>query len=78
MRVKTGDALYIEAPARAESAESVVTSDYYTQLPQIRLAGNLTGRSVQPVTTAKVMLDLAVLQKKRGCFKDELKDLTDR
>jgi hypothetical protein len=33
-----------------------VTTDYYTQLPQIRL-GDFTGRSVQPETTAEVMLD---------------------
>ena len=33
-----------------------MTTDYYTQLPQIRL-GDFTGRSVQPETTAEVMLD---------------------
>jgi hypothetical protein len=46
----------LEARAKAEAAESVVTTDYYTQLPQIRL-GDFTGRSVQPETTAEVMLD---------------------
>jgi hypothetical protein len=56
MQVKTGDALYLEVSAKADSAESVVTSDYYTQLPQIRLTVDFTGRSVQP-TTAEVMLD---------------------
>jgi hypothetical protein len=56
MRVKTGNGIYLEARAKAEAAESVVTTDYYTQLPQIRL-GDFTGRSVQPETTAEVMLD---------------------
>ena len=57
MQVKSGDRTYLEARAKAESADSVVTSDYYTQLPQIRLTGNSTGHPMQPETTAEVMLD---------------------
>ena len=45
MQVKTGDDIYLEARAKAEPAESVVTTDYYSQLPQIRLMGDFTGRS---------------------------------
>jgi hypothetical protein len=47
----------MDAPAKAETADSVVTSDYYTQLPQIRLTGNPTGHPVRPETTAEVMLE---------------------
>jgi hypothetical protein len=56
MRVKTGNGSYLEARAKAEALESVVTTNYYTQLPQIRLC-DFTGRSVQPETTAEVMPD---------------------
>jgi hypothetical protein len=33
MQAKTGDRIYLEAPAQAEPADTVVTADYYTQLP---------------------------------------------
>jgi len=39
MQVKTCDRIYQEAPAQAEPADSVVTADFYTQLPQIRMTG---------------------------------------
>ena len=57
MLVKEGDRIYLEAPAKAEPADSVVTSDYYTQLPQIRLTGDPPGHPMRPETTAEVMLD---------------------
>jgi hypothetical protein len=57
MQVKTGDCIYLEARARAEPADSVVTPDYYTQLPQIRLTRSSTGHPMPPETTAEVMLD---------------------
>jgi hypothetical protein len=57
MLVREGDRIYLEAPAKAESADSVVTSDYYTQLPQIRLTGDSSGHLMRPETTAEVMLD---------------------
>ena len=57
MQVKTDDRIYMEAPAQAEPADSVVTPDYYTQLPQIRLTGNSTGHQMEPQTAAEVMLD---------------------
>src|ERR1700693_2696971 len=56
MLVRKGDRTFLEAPAKAEPADSVVTSDYYTQLPQIRLTGNPAGR-VQPETPTEVTLD---------------------
>ena len=57
MLVREGDRIYLEAPAKAESAANVVTPDYYTQLPQIRLTGDLTGRPTQPETPTEVTLD---------------------
>ena len=57
MLVRKGDRTCLEAPARAEPADSVVTSDYYTQLPQIRLTGNPTGRPVAPEIPTEVTLD---------------------
>jgi hypothetical protein len=57
MLIRTGDRTYPEVPAKAEPADDVLTSDYYTQLPQIRLTGNSTGRPMQPETPTEVMLD---------------------
>ncbi len=61
MRVKSGDHTYPEAPAKAEPAENVLTRDFYTQLPQIRLTGNSTNHPMQPKapseTPIEVMLD---------------------
>jgi hypothetical protein len=47
----------LAARARAEPVDDVVTSDYYTQLPQIRLTGNPTDRPMQPETPTLVTLD---------------------
>jgi hypothetical protein len=57
MQVKTGDRIYLDARAQADPADSVVTPDYCTQLPQIRLTGNSTDHRMEPETTAEVMLD---------------------
>ena len=48
MLVREGDRTCLETPAKAELADSIVTRDYYTQLPQIRLTGNSTGHPLQP------------------------------
>ena len=37
--------------------DDVVTSDYYSQLPQIRLTGSPTDRPMQPETPTEVTLD---------------------
>ena len=50
MLVRRGEHTDLEAPAKADPADSVVTPDYYTQLPQIRLTGNPAGRATQPAT----------------------------
>ena len=57
VQVKTGDRVFLEAPAKAEPAESVVTPDYYTHLPQICLTGNSTHHPRQPETATEIMLD---------------------
>jgi hypothetical protein len=45
MQVKTRDQILLNAQAKAEPAEDVITRDYYAQLPQIRLSG---GASANP------------------------------
>ena len=40
MLVRRGEHTDLEARAKAEAADSVVTRDYYTQRPQIRLTGD--------------------------------------
>jgi len=57
MLVRNGERTYLEAPAKAEPADDVVTRDYYTQLPQIRLTGNPTDPPMQPETPTIVTLD---------------------
>jgi hypothetical protein len=57
MLVRMGDRVCLEATAKAEPADNVVTSDYYTQLPQIRLTGNPTSLPTQPETHTEVTLD---------------------
>ena len=57
MLVKQVDRTYLEAPANAEPADNVVTPDYYTQLPQIRLTGDSTGRPMHPEIPTEVTLD---------------------
>ena len=57
MLVRAGDRIYPEAPAKAEAAANVVTPDYYTQLPQIRLTGDAASRPLQPESSTNVMLD---------------------
>ena len=57
MLVRNGDRTCLEARAKAEPADAVVTADYYTQLPQIRLTGDLTSHPMNPVPPTEVMLD---------------------
>jgi hypothetical protein len=57
MLVREGDRICLEARAKAAAGDNVVTPDYYTQLPQIRLTGDATGRPLPPETSTDVMLD---------------------
>lgn len=57
MLVRQGDRTFLEARAKAEPADNVVTEDFYTQLPQIRLTANPTSRQTQPEAPTDVTLD---------------------
>ncbi len=57
MQVKKGDRTYLDARAIAEPAADVVTSDYYTQLPQIRLTAASADHAMQSETPTEVTLD---------------------
>jgi len=57
MLVRRGEHTDLEARAKAEPAADVMTPDYYTQLPQIRLTGVATARPTRPETPVDVTLD---------------------
>jgi hypothetical protein len=57
MLVRQGERTYLEARAEAEPAEDLLTRDYYTLRPQIRLTGDATERPAQPETPVDVTLD---------------------
>src|SRR6266576_3805559 len=57
MLVRQGHRCIVEVRAKAEPADDVMTADYYTQLPQIRLTANPTSRQAQPGTPTDVTLD---------------------
>ena len=57
MLVRHGDRTIVDARAKAEPAADVLTEDFYTQLPQIRLTANPTSRQRLPTTPTEVTLD---------------------
>jgi hypothetical protein len=57
MLVRQGDRTCLEARAKAEPADDVLTRDYYTQRPQIRLTGDATDRPLQSEAQVEVTLD---------------------
>ena len=57
MLVRRGEHTDLAAPAIAEPAADVMTRDYYTQLPQIRLTGNSADRPIAPETRTEITLD---------------------
>ena len=57
MLVREGDRVFLEARVKAEPADDVLTRDYYTLRPQIRLTGDSTGRQTQRETPTEVTLD---------------------
>src|SRR5258708_33933354 len=57
MLVRQGDHTVLEVRAKAEPADDVMTADYYTQLPQIRLTANPTSRERLPEVATDVTLD---------------------
>ncbi|MGD9616432.1 MAG: hypothetical protein AB7H90_04670 [Alphaproteobacteria bacterium] len=57
MQVKTPDRILLNAQAKAEPAENVITRDYYASLPQIRLTAGIVANPMQPATAAEIILD---------------------
>jgi hypothetical protein len=57
MLVRRGEHTDLEARARAEPAEDVLTRDYYTLRPQIRLTADASDQPIQPETPTEVTLD---------------------
>ncbi|MGC2411951.1 MAG: hypothetical protein WA459_04545 [Stellaceae bacterium] len=57
MLVTQGGRTIVDVRARAAPAEDVMTPDYYTQLPQIRLSANPTSRETHPEIPIEVTLD---------------------
>jgi len=57
MQVKTGDRVLLQAQAKAEPADNVITRDYYASLPQIRLTGAASGNPTHPNEAVEIILD---------------------
>jgi hypothetical protein len=57
MLVTQGDRCIVDVRAKAEPADDVMTADFYTKLPQIRLSANPTSREKPPETPTDVTLD---------------------
>jgi hypothetical protein len=57
MQVKTQDRILLNAQARAEPADNVITRDYYASLPQIRLTGIASANPATPGAGVEIVLD---------------------
>ena len=57
MQVKTRDRVLLQAQAKAEPADNVITRDYYASLPQIRLTGAASGNPTHPNEAVEIILD---------------------
>ena len=57
MQVKTRDRVLLQAQAKAEPADNVITRDYYASLPQIRLTGVASGNPTHPNEAVEIILD---------------------
>ena len=57
MLVRQGERTYLQARVKAEPADDVLTRDFYTLRPQIRLTGISTTGSTQPEIPTEVTLD---------------------
>ncbi len=57
MQAKTRDNVLLNAQARAEPAENVITRDYYASLPQIRLTGIPNANPAQQDAAVEIILD---------------------
>jgi hypothetical protein len=57
MLVRRGEHVDLEARAKAEPADDVLTRDYYTLRPQLRLTADSGDEPTQPEVPTEVMLD---------------------
>jgi hypothetical protein len=57
MQVKTRDRVLLQAQARAEPADNVITRDYYASLPQILLTGAPSANPTHPAEAVEIILD---------------------
>ena len=57
MLVRQGERTYLQARVKAEPADDVLTRDFYTLRPQIRLTGIPTTGPTQPEIPTEVTLD---------------------
>ena len=57
MQVKTHDRVLLQAQAKAEPADNVITRDSYASLPQIRLTGVASGNPTHPNEAVEIILD---------------------
>jgi hypothetical protein len=57
MLVKRGEHTDLQARAKAEAADDVLTRDYYTLRAQIRLTADPSDQPIQPEMATEVMLD---------------------
>lgn len=57
MLVRKGDSALIEARAKAEPSDNMITGDYYAQMSRIRLSVDASGRYEHADTSTEVILD---------------------
>lgn len=57
MQVRQDDRVIFDARAKAEPADNVVTADFYTQLPQLRLSADPNSRQSHPDRPTDITLD---------------------
>jgi hypothetical protein len=57
MQVRKRDRVLLNAQAKAEPADNVITRDYYASLPQIRVAGAVGANPMQPDSLVDIVLD---------------------
>jgi hypothetical protein len=57
MLVRKGDSALVEARAKAEPSDNMITGDYYAQMSRIRLSVDASGRYEHADTSTEVILD---------------------
>jgi len=57
MLVRKGDSALVEARAKAEPSDNMITGDYYAQMSRIRLSVDASGRYEHVDTSTEVILD---------------------